>query len=79
MRNSWSMSRYTIPVMVVSMKKKRPYTLLFAEGAKHVHLWAITNMFQGDTWIFAAPDPAVVGIDSTTDMNLALITENYGV
>ena len=34
----------------------------FAEGAKHVHLWAITNMFQGGTWIFAAPDPAVVGI-----------------
>ncbi|PNF39616.1 hypothetical protein B7P43_G05680 [Cryptotermes secundus] len=27
----------------------------FAEGAKHVRLWAITNMFQGDTWIFAAP------------------------
>ena len=35
-------------------------------------------MFQGDTWIFAAPDPAVVGIDSTTDMKHALITENYG-
>ena len=51
----------------------------FAEGAKHVHLWAITNMFQGGTWIFAAPDPAVVGIDSTTEMKRALITENYGV
>jgi hypothetical protein len=23
----------------------------FAEGAKHVHLWAITNMSQGDTSI----------------------------
>jgi len=42
-----------------------------AEGAKHVHLWAITNMFQGDTWIFAAPYPAVVGIDSTTDIKRA--------
>ena len=51
----------------------------FAEGAKHVHLWAVMNMFQGGTWIFAAPDPAVVGIDLTTDMKRALITENYGV
>jgi hypothetical protein len=34
-------------------------------------------MFQRDTWIFAAPDPAVVGIDLTTDMKCALITENY--
>jgi hypothetical protein len=33
------------------------------------------NMFQGDTWIFAVPDPAVVGIDLTTDMKRALITE----
>jgi hypothetical protein len=31
------------------------------------------NMFQEDTWILAAPDPAVVG-----DMKRALITENYG-
>jgi hypothetical protein len=36
-------------------------------------------MFQGDTWIFAVPDPAVVGIILTTDMKRALITENYGV
>jgi hypothetical protein len=55
MMNCWSISRYTIPVMVISMKKG-PYTLFFAEGAKH--LWAVTNMFQGDTWISAAPDPA---------------------
>jgi hypothetical protein len=58
------MSRYTIPVLVVSMKN-RCHTLC-AEGAKHVHLWAVTNM-----WIFAAHDPAAVGIDLTT-----LITEN---
>jgi hypothetical protein len=47
---------------------------LFAEGAKHFHLWAVTNMFQEDAWIFAAPDPAVVGIDLTTDMKRAFIT-----
>jgi hypothetical protein len=58
MRNCWSISRYTILVMVVSMKKKGPYTL-FAEGAKHVHVWADTNVFPKDTWIFAAPDRAV--------------------
>jgi hypothetical protein len=51
----------------------------FAEGAKRVHLWAVTNMFQEDTWLFAAPDPAVVGIDLTNGMKRALITENYGV
>jgi hypothetical protein len=32
------------------------------------------NMFLGDTWVFVAPDPAVVGIDLTTDMKRALIT-----
>jgi hypothetical protein len=36
-------------------------------------------MFQGDTWILAAPDPADVGIDLTPDMKRALISENYGV
>jgi hypothetical protein len=35
----------------------------FSEGAKHVQLWAITNNFQGGTWIFAAPNPAM-----TSDM-----------
>jgi hypothetical protein len=71
------MSRYTIPVMVVSMRKTGQS--FFAEGAKHVYLWAVTNMFQRFTWIFAAPDPAVVGIDLITDMKRALITKNYGV
>jgi hypothetical protein len=51
----------------------------FAEDAKHIHHWAVMNMFQGDTWIFTAPDSAVVGIYLTTDMKCALITENYGV
>jgi hypothetical protein len=32
----------------------------FAEGEKHIHIWAVTNMFQEDTWIFAAAGPAVV-------------------
>jgi hypothetical protein len=49
---------------------------ILAEGTKHVHILALTNMFQGDTWIFDAP---VVGIDLTTDMKRVLITENYGV
>jgi hypothetical protein len=71
------MSRYTILLMIVSMKKKGPYTL--AEGAELVHLWAVTNIFQRDTYIFAAPHRAVVGIYLTIDMKCALITENYGV
>jgi hypothetical protein len=71
MGNFWSMSRYMIPVMVVSIRG----STLFAEGAKHVHFWAVTIMFQGDTWIFAA----VVGIDLTNDMKRDLITENYSV
>jgi hypothetical protein len=50
---------------------------LFHEGAKHVHLLAVVNMFQGDIWIFAALDPAVVGIDLTTNMRSSLkITES---
>jgi hypothetical protein len=51
--------------------KKGPYSF-FAEGAKHVHLWSVMNMFQEDTWILAAPEPAV-------DMKCAVITENYRV
>jgi hypothetical protein len=34
-------------------------------------------MFQEDTWIFAVSNPAVVGIDLTTGMKRAVITENY--
>jgi hypothetical protein len=57
------------------------------EGAVHFSLLraqntfflAVTNMFQGDTWIFSVPDPAIVGIDFTTDMKRSLIAENYGV
>jgi hypothetical protein len=70
-------NRYTIQVTVGSMKKKGPYTLCW--GRKVLSLWAVTNMFQGETWIFAAPNLAVVGIDFTTDMKCALITESYGV
>jgi hypothetical protein len=50
----------------------------FAEDPKHIHLWAVVNMFEGEAWIFAAPDPAVVGIDFTTDKKCSLITENCG-
>jgi hypothetical protein len=43
----------------------------FAEGLKLVHFWSLTNIFLGDTWIIAAPDPAVVGTDF---MKCAVIT-----
>jgi hypothetical protein len=43
------------------------------------YVWAVRNTFQGGKWIFAALNPAVVGIDLTIDMKRALITENYGV
>jgi hypothetical protein len=36
-------------------------------------------MFQGDAWIFAAPDPAVVGIVLTNYMKPTLITEIQAV
>jgi hypothetical protein len=72
------MSRYTIPVMVISMnKKKGPCTLSLLRTPKQVHVWAATNIFQEDSWIFAVPDSTVLGIDITTDMKRALITENY--
>jgi hypothetical protein len=31
---------------------------LFAKDTRHVHLWAVTNMFKEDMWIFADLDPA---------------------
>jgi hypothetical protein len=73
MRDCRSISKYMMPVMAVSMNKKGPVHSFFAEGAEHVHFSAVTNMFQEETWIFAAPYPADL------DMKLALITENYGV
>jgi hypothetical protein len=42
-------------------------------------LRAVRNMFQGDTWIFTAPDPVAMGIHHTTDMKCVLIIDNYGV
>jgi hypothetical protein len=79
MRHYWSVSRYTILGNGCLHEEEEAEQSFLAEGAKHVHLWAVTNMFQGDTWIISAPDPAVVGIDLTTDMERALTTENYGV
>jgi hypothetical protein len=32
-------------------------------------------VFQGNKWIFAAPDPVFVGTDLATDKKRALITE----
>jgi hypothetical protein len=78
MRNCWSLSRYTILEMIL-LEKKGAIHSFFAEDAKHVHLWAVMNIFQRDTYIFAAPHRAVVGIDLATNMKCALITENYGV
>ena len=70
------MFRYTIPVMVVSMKKKGPCNLPLLRAQ---NTFGLSRTRSRETWIFAAPDPAVVGIASTTDMKCALITENYGV
>jgi hypothetical protein len=45
--------------MVISKEMKGPYSV----SLLRVHLWAVINMFQGGMWIFAATNPAVVGID----------------
>jgi hypothetical protein len=58
------------------LREKKGPDSFFADGAKHVHLWAVTNMFQEATWIFAVPDPTGVGL--ATVMKRAPITENYG-
>jgi hypothetical protein len=72
------MSRYTILGNGRLHEEEGATHSSFAMGAKHVHPWAVTNMFQEDTWIFEARDPAFVGIDFATDIKLAL-NENYGV
>jgi hypothetical protein len=66
--------RYTIPVMVLSMKKKGPYTLslLRAQNTFTFHEYVPANMFR-------SPDPAVVNINLTTDMKHVPITDNFGV
>jgi hypothetical protein len=78
MRNCWNMSRYTIPIMVASMKKKWPYTLSLLRAQNTFTFGLSRRCSKGNTWIFAAPYPAVVGIDLTTGMKRAIITENYG-
>jgi hypothetical protein len=57
----------------------RAVNFSFAECTRHIRLWAVTSVFQGDTRIFAAPDPAIVGIDLTTNMKHSLIAEIFGV
>jgi hypothetical protein len=49
------------------------------EGAKYVYFWAVTNMLQENTSIFAASNPAAVVIGIHTDMKRGLVTENYRV
>jgi hypothetical protein len=77
MRNWWSMSTYMTLVIVVAMKKG-PYTL-FAEGSKRVLPLGYHEHVPEGHVDFSCSRPAVVGIDLTTDMKRALITENYGV
>jgi hypothetical protein len=44
LRNCWSMSRYTIPVMVVSMKKKGPYTITCIKLAAFSYIMTVQNV-----------------------------------
>jgi hypothetical protein len=72
MRNCWSMSRYTIPVMVVTMKKGLRAQNTFTFGLSRT----CSSKTRG---FYASPDSAVLVIDLTTDVKHVFITENYGV
>jgi hypothetical protein len=78
MRNCWSMSRYAIPVMVVSMKKKGPYTLSFVRAQTRSPLGCHEHV-PGRRVDFCCPRSCSCGIDLTTDMKHALSAGNYGV
>jgi hypothetical protein len=45
---------------------------------KKVDLRAVTNMFQGDTWIFSAPNPAVMSTDRLVPRILHPWISSYG-
>jgi hypothetical protein len=72
------MSRYTIPVMVVSMTKKVPYTL-FLLRAQNMFTFRLHERVPGRHVDFHCPRSCSCGIDLTTDMKHALSAENYGV
>jgi hypothetical protein len=57
-------------------EEEGPINSFCAEGAKYVHLWAVINMLQEDTWIFAAPDPAVDYRSAALPMKVTL-NHNY--
>jgi hypothetical protein len=44
------MSRYMTTVI---QEEEGVIHSFFAEGGKHVNLWAVKNVFKGDMWIFA--------------------------
>jgi hypothetical protein len=44
MRNCWSMSRYTILVMVISMKKKGPYTVTCIKLAVFCYIMTVQTV-----------------------------------
>jgi hypothetical protein len=65
--------------MVVSMKKKGPYTLPMLRAQNTFTFGLPLTCTRKTRGFFAALDPAVVGIELATDMKRALVTENYGV
>jgi hypothetical protein len=71
------MDRYTIPLMVVSMKKKGPYILSLLR-AQNTFTFGCQEHVPG-RHVVVGPDPTVVCIDLITNMKCALITENYRV
>jgi hypothetical protein len=64
--------------MVVSMKKKGPYTLSLLRVQNTLLLGCRENVPRRHV-AFAAPDSTVVGVDLTTDTKRTAITEKYRV
>jgi hypothetical protein len=87
MRNCWSMSRYMMPVMVVSMKKKGPYTVMGIKLAVFCYIMTLQNV----VYVLFSKHPLFYICDiskvkllseeflSLTTISITIHSHNYGL
>jgi hypothetical protein len=57
-------------------EKERPLNFRCRHSTKHIYIGAITDMFNKGARIFSLPDPQVVTIDMSGEMEYCLVSED---
>jgi hypothetical protein len=76
-REFLSMSKQTIPVMYLIIKKRAGIHFLQVQYAEHIQFWAVPNMLEVHVRVLATPNPGFVSIQFSTCMKLTFITKTY--